>query len=67
METKKLTKTLNSKFNRPSKSSYIYKEVNPTMKLEHKCLTCGRTFSAKSRYNKVCELCKLSDNWKTIW
>lgn len=66
-KTKKLNKTLNSKLNKNSKTSYIYKEVNPTYEIKHNCLSCSRLFNAKSKYNKVCELCKISDKWKMTW
>lgn len=63
----KLNKTLQSKLKRPSKASYIYKEVEPNYGFTHKCLSCSREFKAVSKYNKVCDLCKLSDRWKMTW
>jgi hypothetical protein len=48
---------------RPVKKSQVHKEVNNYTKI-HNCLSCTRSFSAKSRFNKICDMCKLSDKWR---
>lgn len=48
---------------RPTKKSQVYKEVNNYNRI-HNCLSCPRQFRAKSKYNKVCDMCKLSDRWR---
>jgi len=48
---------------RPVKKSQVYKEVNSYSKI-HTCLSCPRSFQAKSKFNKICDMCKMSDKWK---
>jgi len=66
---KRLTKTLDEKAKRVTKISGVHKEVmdNNGNKLLLSCLMCGRKFGAMSKYNRVCEACKISDRWKVVW